>query len=83
VQGHFLPLSVHHVEKSTTHRSQVTEVCIFIYSDCHFWGTDNLYVKETHEKCITKFWPENVEGRDHSEDLGVDGKIILEWALEK
>jgi hypothetical protein len=25
----------------------------------------------------TKFWSENLKGRDHSEDLGVDGKIIL------
>jgi hypothetical protein len=24
---------------------------------------------------------ENLKGRDHSEDLGVDGKIILEWIL--
>jgi len=24
----------------------------------------------------TKFWSENVKGRDHSEDLGVDGNII-------
>jgi hypothetical protein len=23
------------------------------------------------------FWSENLKGRDHSEDLGVDGKIIL------
>jgi hypothetical protein len=23
--------------------------------------------------------PENLNGRDHSGDLGVDGKIILEW----
>jgi len=22
-------------------------------------------------------------GRDHSEDLGIDGKIILEWILRK
>jgi hypothetical protein len=29
----------------------------------------------------TKFWSENKKGRDHSEDLGVDGKIILEWIL--
>jgi len=26
----------------------------------------------------TKFWSENLKGRDHSEDLAVDGKIILE-----
>jgi hypothetical protein len=24
---------------------------------------------------------ENLKGRDHSEDLGVDGRIILEWIL--
>jgi hypothetical protein len=23
-----------------------------------------------------KFWSESLKGRDHSEDLGVDGKII-------
>jgi hypothetical protein len=27
----------------------------------------------------TKFWSENLKGRDHSEDLGVDGMTILEW----
>jgi hypothetical protein len=26
-----------------------------------------------------KFWSENLKGRDYSEDLGVDGKIILEY----
>jgi hypothetical protein len=31
---------------------------------------------------FTKFWSENPNGRDHSEDLGVDGKV-LEWILEK
>jgi hypothetical protein len=30
-----------------------------------------------------KFGSENVKGRDHSEDLGVDWRIILEWILEK
>jgi hypothetical protein len=24
---------------------------------------------------------ENLKGRDHSEDLGVDGEIILEWVM--
>jgi len=28
-------------------------------------------------------WSENLKGRDHSEDLCVDGRIILEWILEK
>jgi hypothetical protein len=32
---------------------------------------------------LTKFLLEKLEGRDHMEDLGVDGKIILEWILGK
>jgi len=31
----------------------------------------------------TKFWSENPKGRGHSEDLSVDGRIILEWSLAK
>jgi len=31
----------------------------------------------------TKFWPENLKGRDHAEDLDVNGKIILKWILGK
>jgi hypothetical protein len=31
----------------------------------------------------TIFWLENLTGRDHLEDLGVDGKIILEWIVGK
>jgi hypothetical protein len=27
---------------------------------------------------IKKYWSQNLKGTDHSEDLGVDGKIILE-----
>jgi hypothetical protein len=30
-----------------------------------------------HEKYITHFWPESLKGRNHWEDLGVDGRIIL------
>jgi len=31
----------------------------------------------------TIFWLEGLKGRHHSEDLGVDGRIILEWILGK
>jgi hypothetical protein len=30
-----------------------------------------------------KFWADNPKGRDHSEDLAVDERIILELILEK
>jgi hypothetical protein len=30
-----------------------------------------------------RFWQENLKGRDHSEDIDVDGKIISKWNLEK
>jgi hypothetical protein len=29
----------------------------------------------------TAFQLENLNGRDHFEDLGIDGRIILEWIL--
>jgi hypothetical protein len=31
----------------------------------------------------TVFCLENLKGKDHSEDLGIDGKIILECILGK
>jgi hypothetical protein len=30
----------------------------------------------------TKFWLESLKGRDHSEDLGEDGRIILKLILK-
>jgi hypothetical protein len=29
------------------------------------------------------FWLENLNGRDHSEELGVEVKTVLEWMLGK
>jgi hypothetical protein len=31
----------------------------------------------------TKFWLKNLKGRDHSENLCINGKLILRWILEK
>jgi len=30
---------------------------------------------------FTTFWLEDLTGRGHSEDISVDGLIILEWIL--
>jgi hypothetical protein len=35
------------------------------------------------EKWHTKFWLVSLKGRDHLEHLGVDGRILLNWILEK
>jgi len=31
----------------------------------------------------TKFWSETLKGKDHSENLGADGRIILQCILGK
>jgi len=35
------------------------------------------------EKCIQYFGWNTIKGRDHSEDIGVDGRIMLEWILDR
>jgi hypothetical protein len=36
-----------------------------------------------NEKMHTKFWSENLKGIEHSEDIEVEGRIILEWIIGK
>jgi hypothetical protein len=36
-----------------------------------------------NEKFVQDFGRKNLKVKDHSEDLDVDGKIILEWILGK
>jgi hypothetical protein len=38
-------------------------------------------VEEMKNAC--RIWSGNLTGRDHSEDLGVNGRLILEWILGK
>jgi hypothetical protein len=40
-------------------------------------GVCTKYGKD--EKCIQNFGEKNLKVRDHLEDLGIDGRIILEW----
>jgi hypothetical protein len=35
------------------------------------------------EKYLTVLWWESLKKRNHSEDLGVDGKIIFKWFIEE
>jgi hypothetical protein len=39
------------------------------------------HVARIGEMINTIFWSENLKGRDHSVELDVGGKIILEWIL--
>jgi hypothetical protein len=41
------------------------------------------HVARTGEMRYIQLWSENGKGRDHSEELGVDGRIILERILER
>jgi hypothetical protein len=42
-------------------------------------GIQHAWEREMHPKC----WPEIIKRRNHSEDLGIDRKIILEWIFGK
>jgi hypothetical protein len=32
---------------------------------------------------LAQFYRVSLKGRDHSEDIGVDGRILLKWRLEE
>jgi hypothetical protein len=43
-----------------------------------------VHVAHTGEvRSVRIFWLQNLNGRDHLEELGVDGKIMLEFILWK
>jgi hypothetical protein len=41
------------------------------------------YVGYMGEMRTTKFWLESLMGTDHLEDVGIDGRIMIKWILEK
>jgi hypothetical protein len=42
-----------------------------------------LHITHGRDLNAYKIWLEKTKGKDHSEDLGVDGRIISEWVLRK
>jgi hypothetical protein len=46
------------------------------------WGRSfSMYRRD--KKCVQKFLSGSLKGTEHLEDLCIDGRIILEWILEK
>ena len=41
---------------------------------CSTYGAEDVY---------TRFWLENLGERNHLEDPGIDGRIILSWIFKK
>jgi hypothetical protein len=41
-----------------------------------------LHIRRSRE-IHTEFWLGDLRERDHLEDLGIDGRIILKWILQK
>jgi hypothetical protein len=41
------------------------------------------HVERTGEISVLIFQSENLQQRDHMENLGLDGRIILKWTLNK
>jgi hypothetical protein len=45
--------------------------------------TARVILKFISRNAYENFWSENVKGRDHLEDQGMDDRIILEWISRK
>jgi hypothetical protein len=46
-------------------------------------GDFSKIIAERETKRYTKFWFENIKGRDHLRNLVVDGKMIIKYMSEK
>ena len=62
--------------------SEQFSFCLFDSSSTSVWLYSDpfLHMAGGGEE---EFWRGNLQERNHSEDLGVDGRIILRWILKK
>jgi len=37
----------------------------------------------SNKKCLQTFWQESLKGKGHSEEIGVNWRIILDWISGK
>jgi hypothetical protein len=60
-------------------------VCFVLF--CFTWISENRLPHLTWQNLIffllIQFLSTHLKGKDHSEDVGIDGRIILEWILGK
>jgi hypothetical protein len=52
-------------------------------SRCRGWEGQCTYYAWKRWEINTKFCSENMKTRDELEDLGIDGRVIVEWILGK
>jgi hypothetical protein len=68
----------HGAEENFWTERQVAKGCRRLYNELHSLYASPNIIRAT--KSI-EFWSENLKGRDYSKDLGIGGRVTLEWIL--
>jgi hypothetical protein len=51
------------------------------YKEVKMGGTCSTHGR--NQETQIKYWSENLKGKDHLEDLGIDERKLLKWILKK